>query len=352
MNAITRYFQQWTEHVGNAWNQFWFAPRDPYALSVLRIITGITTCWWFLVWTFDLQRMFGPKGLLPLETMIDWRGGRGIPLLDFAGNSTTLWIIHSLALVCAVMYTIGLFTRITSVLTAVFLISYLWRAPLLAGELEYMLAMLLVYLCVGPCGADLSVDKLRVRRKTKADLRLRPEELDKPLRSTTATISTRLIQVHVTAIFIMMALVKLRSAAWLQGGAVWWLAVRPDTRLIDLSGFLAGKLELVNFLTHAIVVFELSYAVMIWNRWTRPIAIGMSLLIWPLIAVLTGLLGFCWLMLTISLAFVSPEALRACISGCLHFFSRTRSVSLATTPENSLRAAARPAAVLAPEPRT
>jgi hypothetical protein len=260
--------------------------------------------------------MFGPNGILPLDTMRQWRGGRGVPLLDLAGSSTMLWIIHAAALACAVMFTVGLFTRVTSILTAVFFISYLWRAPLLAGELEYLLALLLVYLCVGPCGADLSLDRRRARNKAKADLRTRPEDLDKPKLSSSATISTRLMQVHLTAIFVMMALVKLRSATWLQGEAVWWLSVRPDTRIIDLSSFLAGKLELVNFLTHSIVAFELSYPVLIWNRWTRPIAIGMSLVMWPMIAVLTGLLGFCWLMLWVNLAFVCPAALRACVGTC------------------------------------
>jgi uncharacterized membrane protein YphA (DoxX/SURF4 family) len=315
MNAVVRYFQDLTNRTGDAWNRFWFAPRDPYTISVLRIVVGLVTCWWLVVWSWDLTRLFGPQGWLPTERMLEWGGGRGFSLFNLAAETTLLWLVHATALAAAVMFTIGLFTRVTSVLTAILLISYMWRAPLLNAEMELVLVMLVVYLCIGPCGAELSVDRCLAQRREKQASVLahgNAAEPNAPRLSSAGTISTRLIQVHLTAILISMALAKCRGAVWWNGEAVWWMAARPDSRLVDFTPFLAGKLELVNLWTHSIVLFEFAFAVLVWNRWTRPLMLALSLLVWPGIMLLTGLIGFCLLMLTASLAFVPPHVLRDC----------------------------------------
>lgn len=317
MNALIRYCRELSARAGEGWNQFWFAPSDPYTTSVMRILVGLATCWWLGVWTLDLEKLLGPAGWLPRDAMLQWRGGRGISLLDYVGSSTTLWLVHAVALAAAVMFTIGLFTRITSVLTAVLLISYLWRAPLLYGEMELVLAMLTVYLCLGPCGAELSVDKCLAERKERQRLLLARGSADtSPRFSSATTVSLRLIQIHLTAIFVAMALAKFRGATWWNGEAVWWLAARPDSRLFNLASLLAGKLDFVNLWTHAIVAFEFAFAVLIWGCWTRPLMLGLSLLLWLSVASLTGLVGYSLLMLVASLAFVAPQTLRACCDGC------------------------------------
>ncbi len=222
--------------------------------------------------------------------------------------------MHAVALAAATMFTIGLFTRITTLVTAVMLISYMWRAPLLNAEMELVLVMLVVYLCLGPCGAELSVDRCLARRREKQGLLPSRDaaHLDAPRLSSAATVSIRLIQIHLTAIVVSMALAKCRSASWWQGEAIWWMAARPDSRLVDLTRLLAGKLELVNLWTHAIVVFEFAFAVLVWNRWTRPAMLALSVAVWVSVMLLTGLIGFCLAMMVASLAFVSPQVMRAC----------------------------------------
>ena len=136
-----------------------FARAILYAISVPRIIDRRDGLLVVPGWTFDLQRMFGPRGLAAAgdHGTVAWRGVH--PLFDFATSSDD-------ALDCPCrgsgrrrpVHRRPVY-RLTSVLTAIFFIGYLWRAPLLAGEMEYLLALLLVYLCVGPCGAELSIDK-------------------------------------------------------------------------------------------------------------------------------------------------------------------------------------------------
>ena len=89
---------------------------------------------------------------------------------------------------------------------------------------------------------------------------------------------------------------------------------RPDSRLIDLTGVSnAGNLAfeyLINFGTHIILLFELAFALLIWNPLVRPILLGMSVVFWVAMAVTSGWVSFCVLMLFANLAYVSPQTIR------------------------------------------
>lgn len=312
MNDCTRYCRDLATRTGDCWNQFWFAASDPYSTSVLRILVGLVTCWWLAGWGMDLQKLLGAEGWLPLSTMLQWRGNRGFSLLDYAGTGAGLWLVYLAAVAAAVMFTIGLYTRVTSIATAVLVISFLWRAPMLHGEMELVMSMLLVYLCIAPCGAYLSVDQcLRDRRNKQDKLLARGAEENPILYSSAATVSLRLIQVHLTLIFVSMLLAKFRGAVWWSGEAVWWMAARPDSRLVDFTPLLTGKLPLVNLWTHAMVLFEMAFVVLVWNRWTRPLVLALSVPAWLSVALLTGMVGYALLMLIASLAFVSPSVMRS-----------------------------------------
>ena len=50
---------------GDKWNRFWFAPSDPYVVSVLRVVVGVFALAYHASFTSDLARWFGTYGLLP-----------------------------------------------------------------------------------------------------------------------------------------------------------------------------------------------------------------------------------------------------------------------------------------------
>ena len=57
------YLRRWAD----AWNQFWFSPRDSVVLALLRILAGSIVFYTHLVWTLELNTFLGPDGLLPTE---------------------------------------------------------------------------------------------------------------------------------------------------------------------------------------------------------------------------------------------------------------------------------------------
>ena len=327
-NPVTNYAATLTDRFGSGWNRFWFTPSDALVLCVVRILTGLVAIYWHLSYTTDLVRWFGANGLLTVET-VDRLTGASADALDALAvfhyayrnllqTPAQLWTAHVLGLVVLALFTAGLLTRVTSVLSLIVVLSYIHRAPMITGQLEPVLAMMIFYLCLVPAGTYLSLDRLLARsRRAKSA----PREFDEPTLpapSVAATVGARLMQVHLAALYLMMGLTKLGTETWWYGDAVWWLIARADSRLVDLT-FLHTAPFLINAWTHAIVLFELSFGILIWNRLARPLLLTVAILMWGSLALLTGLVSYCVIMMVANLAFVSPESLRSCWTWCLGF---------------------------------
>ena len=313
MLAIRSYFRTLGDRFGNGWTRFWFAPSDPLTLGVIRILTALTALALYLTYLPDLERLFGPGGLLSRDAMLQIRDEIPIfSIFDYATSSTTLWIFYWAGAIALLAMLLGLFTRVTSILALVAVLSLIHRGPMLARPVDEIVAMLMFYLCLGPCGRTLSLDawirRLRAGSGTNAAAQ-RPLTIAVP--SSGATISIRLIQIHLTAIYVAMAFAKLRGEIWWNGSAVWDLLARPNGPLIHVGSSVSNaSWYLVNFWTVTIVAFELCFAVLIWNRLARPLLLGISLVMWLGTALLTGMVSFAFIMLVASLAFVPSSTFR------------------------------------------
>ena len=214
-----------------------------------------------------------------------------------------LWALHILGFVVLAAMTVGFLSRLSIVLSLGVVLSYVHRAPMITGPVEPILTMLLCYLCVGPAGSSLSVDRLLGLGKPGLASWLLGTGVDDS--SWTANLSLRLIQVHLAGLYLMMGLTKLAGGTWWDGTAAWWLIAHADSRIVDLT-FVHAYSYVLDILTHAIVLFEISFGVLIWNRLARPLMLLVAMPMWLLLAILSGQVAFCAAMLVANLAFVPP----------------------------------------------
>jgi hypothetical protein len=314
--SVAGYFETLVSEVGSAWNRFWFTPADPTAVSVLRLLTGSMACWYLISFANDLPVWFGAGGLLPIDTVRQltesepgrWNGRASI--LSISDDAGFIFAVQLGGLAIAAAFTAGFATRITSVLTLLILLSFIHRGPMIAGQFEPVLTMMLFYLCLAPCQRRYSLDQW-LRRRRGAETGSQP--VAEP-RSVAANVCQRLMQVHVSAMYLMMGLTKLGgSDVWWDGLAMWWLIAHTESRLIDLT-FLHRHMYLVNFWTHAAVWFELLFGVLVWNRLARPLLLCLAIAHWLLLGLITGLLSFAVMMLVASMSFIEPEGFRGILS--------------------------------------
>lgn len=352
MTAMRKYLAELVDGFGNGWNQFWFAPSDPATLSLMRIATGLIALYVVLSYTPDLDELFGPGGLASEETLANLEQAMRVRQLDPSLDAATrqqvshqvreaiprqlafsylnylhspgaLRAAHWAGLAVLALFTAGLFTRAASVLALLVVLSYIHRGPLLTSHVEPILAFVMFYLCVGPSGAEWSIDRvLRARRTAGQPVQLStvyhapiPSSANETAFSSAATVSIRLIQVHLALLYSLMAIGKLASEVWWDGMAVWWLIARPESRLVDLTWLHRFPL-LVSGWTYAVAAYHLAFPVLIWNRLARPLLLVLGVVLWGSLALLTGEIPFSLMMLVASLAFVPSEVARSWLPRC------------------------------------
>lgn len=296
------YFGRLLNGFGAAWTRFWFTPSDPATISAIRLLTGLVVVYLHATLSLDLITFFGPQGMLPVSD-ISLLEGNTFSYLNYVQGTSELWIVHLLGLGVLVLFAIGAWTRITSILALVVFLSVVHRAPMITGCTESIVSMVMLYLCIAPCGRRFSVDALLAARRKN------PLGAPSPL-STAATLATRLIQVHLALIVAMMGFSQLAGDVWWNGSGMWFLITREQSRLIDFTSLESHPL-LVNFWTHLVVAFELSFAVLIWVPLARPILLALGFVVWTSLGLVTGDLTFSVMLIIASLAFVSPGIVHA-----------------------------------------
>ncbi|MGI9428144.1 MAG: HTTM domain-containing protein [Bythopirellula sp.] len=296
-----------------AWNRFWFAPKDPATLSLIRLLAGSMLFYTHLVWSLDLQAFIGSEGWVPVDYLrnIHTLPGDNTPqwsvwsVFFWIEQPWLLWCVHLLALLVFFCLMIGLFSRTMAVLALLLAISYAHRiSPGAFFGLDKINCLLATYLMLGPCGARYSLDSVRRRNRGITD----------PVRpSAWANLAIRLIQVHLCIIYMHSGLAKLVGENWQAGTAVWWALANQEYQSISMT-WIAGWTTvgpiLIALMTHATVIWELFYCCLVWNRYTRPLVLWMAVAVHGGIALFMGMITFGLAMIYANLAFLKPATVR------------------------------------------
>ena len=306
--GVANYFRSLTRGLADGWNRFWFTPSDPYPLGLIRLLAGCLATWLHVALLPDVSRLFAAGGWLPPDAVerLTVRG-QWASYLDLFSSPGEVVAVHVVGLAALVLFTLGLWSRLTSILALIVILSDVHRGPMLTSQFEPVLTMVMFYLCLGPSGASWSLDRALTLRRATTPVARAAAESCRP--SWTATVSIRLIQVHLAMLVATMGGAKLMGETWWVGMGVWWLASRPESRLADLTGL---HEYLINFWTHAIVAVELGFPILVWLPLLRPLVLALAAAIWISLAVLTGQVTFALMMLVASLSYCSPAWLRGC----------------------------------------
>lgn len=306
MKLIRTYHRELCEAVRNRWNDFWFRPEDPATLGLIRIATGSMLFYTHLIWTKDAAAFFGADAWLSQEWASTYYNYSPFAWTYFWGVSTPslLSMANVFALVVLGLYTIGLWTRATSILAFIITVSYVHRVPGALFGLDQINGLLALYLMLGPSGAAYSIDQLIRRRHNQLVRSVSP--------SIRANIAIRLIQVHMCVIYLFAGMGKLAGESWWDGTALWGALANYEYQSIDVTWLAEWPLT-INVMTHFTLLWELSYCVLVWHRLTRPIVLLLAIPLHMGIAICMGMITFGLIMLIGNLAFISPALVRTII---------------------------------------
>jgi hypothetical protein len=328
--------------VWNPWREFWFKPADPTPLAVMRILFGGMLFYTHLVWGLNLDGFFGPNG---------WQGEALVRTVQQGQLAWSFWwwvpdglrlTVHLVSLGVLLLFMLGAFTPVTSVLAYVITVSYAYRAPLANYGLDQINAIAALYLAIGPSGAALSVDRLwRRYRSARGSLRAGEIPLAPPVRwSARANVVLRLMQIHLCVIYIFACHSKLQGESWWNGQAIWQAVSNLEYQSVDLT-WLAWYPWLVNLLTHATIVWEMTFWALVWRPLCRPVVLLMGVAIHLGIGAFMGMWTFGLAVIFLYVAFVPASTLNAVLAttaGACEKICRTIGLDPARVTRPRLRA--------------
>ena len=288
-----------------AWHSFWFRPSDTLTLGIMRLLTGGMLVYNLLVWSLDLHAFFGSNGLQPVDVIEKFHGaGRGYSFLFYVPDEW-LTTVHWTCVAIAVMFCLGIGTRVTAILAWAITISYSQRVPVANFGLDQILGLLCMYLAIGPSGDSLSVDAwLRHRR---VPLLPRPPKAS-------AQMTLRLIQIHVCVIYFWAGFAKLKGDSWWTGEAMWQVIANQEYQTLDLT-WMASVPWLPYLIAHITVAWEVFFCVLVWVPALRPLMLLMGTLMHVGIGAFMGMWTFGLIMTFAYFSFSDADKWRRWLNG-------------------------------------
>ncbi|WP_404365169.1 hypothetical protein ACIHQR_33195 [Corallococcus coralloides] len=285
----------WTSAVGARLAAFVGEPSSAQPLGVLRI--GVAALLLIQAWSLSesLPELLGDRGWVPWsvsEVMASPavpRVGSVVAALAPLGFTQTA-IIQGLAFAYALALLgllLGLHTRLSAVVAWLLHTVLLNSISFFSYGVETFAHISLFYCAVMPVGTAYSLD-VRAGRLSGAP-------------SALATLSLRVLQVHLCIIYLTTGLEKLLGPVWREGTALWEVLMQPQYGQFDFA-WLAVVPWLVKLATWGTLVVEVGYVFFIWPRRTRGLWVALTMGLHLGIAVMMGLWMFSGMMAVLTFA--------------------------------------------------
>jgi hypothetical protein len=310
----------------NAWVRFWFALADPIALHVLRVLAGLLFLYWALPLALYVTPLLGMGGWVDAQTYRDLSTFPGAPAINWSlfflcgpdPSPAVLGTVAFVSLAVLVLFTLGVWPRLTAVLTWMVVCTFLAN-PALHDDADWLLPILAFYPVIGfvLMGQRLPDRPLAWRilgpvwpygKSGRADPYWRNE-------STAANLALRLLQVHFAIAWVTNGFHKLQAGDWWAGIALWFPLHPPlETSLADVYSVRSGAESyffLLSLAGYAVLAWQLGFPAFAWRRgWWRAVLLGGALVCWLWSAFVLWIPVFGPLVLVFCLAYVTPAEWR------------------------------------------
>lgn len=312
MNRCGKSVKNWLLGYSDAWDRFWFTPRQPHLLSILRIITGVMLLYSHLVLATDLLAFLGDSAWVNNETARQLHDGTfglsdyGRTYLWFISSPALLWIHHVFTITVTACFALGILTRITSPLAWFLQLMYLHRLTGALFGFDQILTYMAMYLILAPSGSCYSVDAWLRDRFTLPERGYVWNWLFPEAKATVlANVATRLLQLHLCVIYLFGGISKARGQTWWDGTAIWYSVSNYEYQSLDMT-WLSNYPRLFSAMTHVTLFWEIFYCALIWPRLTRPFVIAIAVAVHAGIALALGMITFGFMMIAANMIFISP----------------------------------------------
>jgi hypothetical protein len=296
--------------LAEAWNRFFFAKQSPVPVALFRIVYGALVIATLVLLRPDWLAWYGTHSWTTLQTMQTAESGARINLFTLIPPSDA-WItaFFWIFLGSAILLTIGFLTRINSVIVFICLASIHQRNLFITHGGDTFLRLAGFFLMFAPAGAAISLDRLlRIRQEkekkgNEQDAFLRPQ--------TQRPWAQRMIQIQLSLLYFAAFCTKIKSPAWLNGTALYYIYHLDSLHRFPLPAWLLTP-TMLKLGTWSALALEFSLGVLIWVKDLRYFVLALGVLFHLWLEYSLNIALFQWDVLSAYILFVDPaDAARA-----------------------------------------
>lgn len=285
--------------IASAWNAFFFEPQSPTPVALFRILYGLMVTATLLLLRPDWLDWYGAHAWISLRTMQQIEPGTRINLFAVLPQSDA-WIeaLFWIFLTSAILLTIGLLTRVNSVIVFLCLTSIQQRNLYITHGGDTFLRISGFFLMFAPAGAALSIDRLMRMRRGKENAILLP----------CSPWAQRMIQIELSLLYFSAFCSKTQGAPWVQGTALYYVYHLDELRRFPVPSWLLHP-AMIHLETWSCLALEFSLGVLIWIKEFRYFLLALGLLFHLFIEYSFNIPMFEWDILSAYVLFIDPEDL-------------------------------------------
>jgi hypothetical protein len=238
-----------------AWKQFFFEPQSPVPICIFRILYGLMVTATLLLLHADWLTWYGAHSWASLATMLKVQPGARLNLFTLIpGNDKEIQLFFWFFLLFAILLTIGLWTRVSSVIVFVCLTSLQQRNLFILHSGDTFLRVTGFFVMFAPAGVAFSVDRL-----------LRGQE---PAMRQYPPWPQRMIQFELALLYFVSFCWKSMGESWVDGTALYYVTHLTEIQRFPLPAFL-DQLWILKLGSWFAMALEFSLGVLIWFKELR-----------------------------------------------------------------------------------
>ncbi len=236
-------------------DSWFFAKGKPHTLALLRIVFCSIAFLVLLIQSSFLYDYYGQGGLLSVEGLELWQWtGEGFNPLKYL-SFKELVAFYTVILFACIGGILGLFTRVSLIITALGFLAFHNRNPLILNSGDALLRLVLTYLACSSCGNAYSLDRLRVLRSKKVDLAEQEVNLW----------PQRLIAIQIALLYFSAAWFKMQGVLWREGLVIWFVSRIEELQRFPVPEFFYS-LWFSKVATYGTLILELALCTLVWFK--------------------------------------------------------------------------------------
>jgi predicted DCC family thiol-disulfide oxidoreductase YuxK len=288
------------KEIVSGWNRFFFAPISPVPVATYRILLGLVIIANHALLVPDLFEWFSDRGTLSFAAASKLAGGHGFNLFQWLPQSdASVWTVFIVSWLAAATMTFGFFTRTSTVILYLTLITLHHRNTLILNSGDTFLRIALFFMIFAPAGAALSIDRLiRIARG---------KESGPPIAR--APWAQRLIQCQLAYLYFYAFVWKVMGSMWLSGTAVYYTSRIAEFWRFPVP-YVFEHMWTIKLWTWMTLIVELALGTLVWIKEFRYWVLLSGVLLHLGIEYSMNIPLFGFTMISVYILFVEPEHLQ------------------------------------------